>query len=231
MIDRAVSPIRRRKHARSQELLDAALSLFVEKGYAATRVDEIAARAGVCKGTLYLYFDSKSDLLKQLIAQRSSSRIAVAFDEAIDARSCRDMLREFVASWQSMLVDGEAGGIVRLLFTEAHNFPVLADHWMHAVVTPTRLLAARIVRRGIERAEFRCVDPNPVVDALVLPLIATCLQRHAIAPYATPESAPCAHDDLPGYFEFVLEELVDRHPRAAREMGAPEPLPGPAPER
>jgi AcrR family transcriptional regulator len=210
MADRTVFPIRRRKHARPQELLDAALSLFIEKGFAAARADEIAARAGVSKGTLYLYFHSKEDLLKELIAQRFSSRIAVSFQEAADARASLDMLREVVAAWRSALVEGDAGGIVKLLFTEARNFPVLADFWMNEVITPTRVLVSRIVKRGIDHAEFRTMDPNAAVDALVLPLIAACLQRHAIAPYASSDATPCGHDDLEGYFEFVLEGLMGR---------------------
>jgi AcrR family transcriptional regulator len=208
MADRTVFPIRRRKHARPQELLDAALSLFIEKGFAAARADEIAARAGVSKGTLYLYFHSKEDLLKELIAQRFSSRITISFHEATDARASLDMLREVVAAWRSALVEGDAGGIVKLLFTEARNFPVLADFWMNEVITPTRTLVSRIVKRGIEHAEFRTMDPNAAVDALVLPLIAVCLQRHAIAPYASSDATPCGHDDLEGYFEFVLEGLM-----------------------
>jgi AcrR family transcriptional regulator len=210
MDDRTVFPIRRRKHARPQELLDAALSLFIEKGFAAARADEIAARAGVSKGTLYLYFHSKEDLLKELIAQRFSSRIAISFHEASDARASLDMLREVVAAWRSALVEGNAGGIVKLLFTEARNFPVLAEFWMNEVITPTRALVSRIVKRGIEHAEFRTMDPNAAVDALVLPLIAVCLQRHAIAPYASSDATPCGHDDLEGYFEFVLEGLMGR---------------------
>jgi hypothetical protein len=118
------------------------------------------------------------------------------------------MLREVVATWQSALVEGEAGGIIKLLFTEARTFPVLADFWLREVITPTRLLVSRIVKHGIEHAEFRAVDPNLAVDALVLPLIAACLHRHAIAPYATSDATPCGHDDLTSYFEFVLEGLM-----------------------
>ena len=70
MIDRARVPVRRRKHARPRELLVAAMALFVEKGFAATRTEEIAQRAGVSKGTLYLYFDSKENLFTDLIAER-----------------------------------------------------------------------------------------------------------------------------------------------------------------
>lgn len=210
MVDLAVFPIRRRKHARPQEILNAALSLFVEKGFAAARADEIAARAGVSKGTLYLYFHSKEHLLKELIAQRFSSQIAISFHGATDARGSLDVLREVVATWRSTLVDGDAGGIVKLLFTEARNFPVLADFWMREIITPTRLLVSKLVERGIERAEFRAVDPNSAVDALVLPLIAACLQRHAITPYASSDATPCGHDDLNNCLELVLEGLMDR---------------------
>ncbi|MBX3605187.1 MAG: TetR/AcrR family transcriptional regulator [Piscinibacter sp.] len=210
MVDRTALPIRRRRHARPQELLDAALSLFIEKGFAAARADEIAARAGVSKGTLYLYFHSKEDLLQELIAQRFSSKIAISFHVATDARASLDMLREVVATWRSALIEGDAGGIVKLLFTEARNFPVLADFWMREVITPTRLLVSKIVKHGIERAEFRAVAPNSVVDALVLPLIAACLQRHAINPHASSDGTPCGHDDLNSCFELVLEGLMDR---------------------
>lgn len=217
MTDRSVFPVRRRKHERPQELLEAALSLFIEKGFAAARADEIAARAGVCKGTLYLYFDGKEDLLKVLIAQRFSSRLVISFDEAGDGRSSVHMLRELITTWQSAFVQGEAGGIVKLLFTEARNFPVLADFWMWELVVPIRRLVARIVRRGIERGEFRAVDADLAVDTLVLPLIAACLQRHAIAPYATAEPLTCGHADPEGYVEFVLEGLIRSH-QAPKEM-------------
>lgn len=77
MIDRTAFPLRRRKHARPRELLVAALDLLIEKGFAATRTDEIAARAGVSKGTLYLYFDGKEDLLVDLIAARFFLQVSI----------------------------------------------------------------------------------------------------------------------------------------------------------
>src|SRR5215216_2588672 len=74
----AAAPRQRRKEARPQELLDAALELFVEKGFAATRSEEVAARAGVAKGTLYLYYPSKEDLLKAVVRENLSALIAEA---------------------------------------------------------------------------------------------------------------------------------------------------------
>ena len=70
----------RRKEARPQELLDAALDLFVEKGFAATRSEEVATRAGVSKGTLYLYYPSKEDLLKEVVRQNVVNRIFQGID-------------------------------------------------------------------------------------------------------------------------------------------------------
>src|SRR5205814_5695113 len=72
----AVGTRQRRKLARPQELLDAALDLFVEKGFAATRSEEVAARAGVSKGTLFLYFPSKEELFKAVVRENISGRFA-----------------------------------------------------------------------------------------------------------------------------------------------------------
>ena len=179
MIDRTVFPIRRRKHARPQELLDAALGLFIEKGFAAARADEIAARAGVCKGTLYLYFDSKEDLLGELIAQRFFWQFPFERLGGTEARAGRELLREVGMAWRSTLIGAHAGGVIKLVFTEAHNFPELADFWVREVMTPMRAGVSSIVQRGIERAEFRAVDADLVVDALVLPIIATWSRREA----------------------------------------------------
>ena len=62
-------PRKRRKEARPSELLEAALELFVEKGFAATRLEDVASRAGVSKGTLYLYFENKDALFKAVVQE------------------------------------------------------------------------------------------------------------------------------------------------------------------
>ena len=90
----------RRKEARPQELIDAALTLFVDKGYAATKVDEVAALAGVSKGTLFLYFDTKEDLFKAVIRANLSEHFPVwnqEFDEF--QGSTAEMLNYAMQSW------------------------------------------------------------------------------------------------------------------------------------
>lgn len=211
MIDRTVFPIRRRKHARPRELLVAALDLFIEKGFAATRTDEIAARAGVSKGTLYIYFDRKEDLLNDLIAERFFCQFpfeSCKGHEGTEARSDRDMLRRVALAWRSTLIEGRAGGVVKLVFTEVHHFPALADFWVHQVMTPTRAVVSGIVRRGIQRGGFRAMDPDLVVNALVLPVIATCLHRHAIDPHVPCASVSGEHEALDRHVELVLQGLV-----------------------
>jgi AcrR family transcriptional regulator len=210
MLDRADAPSRRRKQVRRRELLDAALALFIEKGFAAARTEEIASRAGVSKGTLYLYFPSKEDLLKVLIAEGLSSHVALGAHGTPDDRSSRDLLRDVLTAWRSALMEGDAGGIFKLVYTEVRNFPVLADFWAREVIEPARRLVSTLVVRGIDRGEFRPVDPDVVVHALVLPIITMCLHRHAIGPYVPPDSLTSAPDLFSRHFELVLEGLTHR---------------------
>lgn len=211
MIDRGVFPIRRRKHARPRELLLAARDLFIEKGFAAARIEEIAARAGVSKGTLYAYFDSKEELLNDLIVQRFFCEFpfeSFKGHEGFEARPGRELLRGVALAWRSTLIEGHAGGVVKLVLTEVNNFPALADFWVHQVMTPTRAVVSSIVKRCTQRGEFRAIDPDLVFNALVLPIIATCLHRHAIDPHAPCAFIPAEHEAPGRHVELVLQGLI-----------------------
>ena len=215
MPERLNASCRRRPQARPRELLDAALALVVEKGFTAARAEDIAGRAGVSKATLYLYFRSKEGLLEALIAERFGSRIAIDVGETADARTSRDLLRDTLTTWRSALMDAHAGGIFKLVLTEVRSFPGLADFWFHEVIEPARRLVSRIVVRGIERGEFRSVDPDLVAHALVLPILVTCLHRDAMGP-SVPDDAPMnAPDAFNGHFELVIEGLSPRRPVSA----------------
>jgi len=208
MLERVHASCRRRKHARPRELLDAALDLFVEKGFAAARAEDIAARAGVSKATLYLYFRSKEELLNALIAERLACRIDIGAHKSNDARPSQDLLRDVMTAWRLALMEGHVGGLFKLVLTEAHNFPALAHFWSHEVIEPARRLVSRIVVRGIDRGEFRPVDPDAVVHALVLPTVIVCLHRHAIGPSAPDDSLMNSPDLFNRQMDLVLEGLV-----------------------
>lgn len=172
---------RRRKEARPHELLDAALALFVEKGFANTRTEEVAARAGVSKGTLYLYYPRKDDLLKGMISHYLSARIAEgAVLAARHEGNANALLRGMLIDWWTQLYDSPAAGVFKLVITEVRNFPEIAEHYLHEVVEPANDLLAGIIRRGIERGEFRPVDPLHAVHSLMLPLVMICLHRHSL---------------------------------------------------
>lgn len=173
----------RRKEARPQELLDAALALFVEKGFAATRSEEVAARAGVSKGTLYLYFPSKEELFKEAVRQNLSTLIAEG-QGLVDAfeGSTPELLRCLMEAWWTRVGDTDASGIFKIMLSEARNFPELAQFYVDEVVRPSRALIGRTVQRGIDRGEFRALPVDDIVHALIAPVLLLAMHKHSLGP-------------------------------------------------
>lgn len=171
----------RRKDARPQELLDAALDLFVEKGFAATRSEEVAARAGVSKGTLYLYYQSKEELLKAVILQTISREIAEGMD-IIDSYtgSSADLLMLLMTEWWSRVGEQKASGICKLMVAEARNFPDIARFYVDEVITPGRRLIAKVLQRGIDSGEFRSIPVDDAVGALIAPMLYLMVHQHSV---------------------------------------------------
>ena len=171
----------RRKEARPGELLDAALELFVEKGFAATRVEEVAARAGVSKGTLFLYFASKDELFKAVVRENLSGRFsewAIEF-EAFQGNTS-DMLAYCMNSWWDRVGATKASGINKLMMSEAKNFPDIAAFYQHEVIGPGHALIRRIFQRGIDRGEFRAMDLDYAVYGVVAPMIFLVLSKQSM---------------------------------------------------
>lgn len=172
---------RRRKEARPQELLDAALALFVEKGFSAARAEEVAQRAGVSKGTLYLYFPSKEELLKAVIAHNLGTRISAGAEMAASFTGpSSELLRTILVDWWTQLYDSPSAGVFKLVITEVRNFPEIADFYLREVVEPAHQLLGAVLQRGIAAGEFRPVPLDHAVHSLVLPLIMICLHRHSL---------------------------------------------------
>lgn len=212
---------RRRKQARPRELLDAALDVFVDKGFAAARAEEIAARAGVSKGTLYLYFDSKEDLLRTLIAEGFSTRIdGPARQLPTSTETCSELLRHALTAWQAALVKGRAGGIFKLVLTEVRHFPGLADCWNREVMGPVRAQVTHILQRGIDRREFRTFDADLAAHALILPIVMACLHRHTIGSLVPDDFLMHTPDLLGRHIGLVLDGLY-LHPDPGREDDGP----------
>lgn len=212
---------RRRKEARPQELLDAALELFVEKGFAAARAEEVATRAGVSKGTLYLYYPSKEDLLKAVIKTNLSERLAAGAAQAADfTGSAAELMRSLVVDWWTQIYDDPASAVFKLVITEARTFPEIAEFYAREVVMPARTLMTKIIQRGIDQGEFRPLDPDVAMHSLILPLIMVCVHKHSIG----------ACSQTPALFEgpVFIRQHVDLVLAGMAANARPAPAPGPA---
>ncbi|AWI52917.1 TetR family transcriptional regulator [Aquabacterium olei] len=175
----------RRKAARPQELLEAALTLFVDKGLAATRTDDVARLAGVSKGTLYLYYASKDELFKAVVHTYLVQVIAEGTDltEQFDGNSAA-LLRLLVHTWWARVGSAKASGLVPIIMAESAHFPELAQFYVDHVIEPTHRLLGRAVQRGIDRGEFRPVDTRMAVLALIAPVHFLVMHQHSLAPCA-----------------------------------------------
>lgn len=171
----------RRKEARPGELLDAALELFVEKGFAATRAEEVAARAGVSKGTLFLYFPSKEELLKAVVRENISGRFKEWNElfETFEGTSA-DMLRFCMNVWWERVGATKASGITKLMMSEARNFPEIVAFYQQEVIVPGQTLIRRIFQRGVDSGEFRQLDMEYAVYNVVAPMIFLIMTKHSM---------------------------------------------------
>jgi TetR/AcrR family transcriptional regulator len=171
----------RRKEARPGELLNAALDLFVEKGFSATRVEEVAARAGVSKGTLFLYFQSKEDLFKAVVRENIANKFPTWQEEFITFEgSSSDMLRYALVSWWERIGNTRASGITKLVMSEAQNFPEIAEFYQDEVIKPGNAMIRRILERGVQSGEFRELDLEQAVHIIVAPMIFLMMWKHSM---------------------------------------------------
>ncbi|MFY9329058.1 MAG: TetR/AcrR family transcriptional regulator [Georgfuchsia sp.] len=162
----------RRKEARPTEIIAAALHFFDEKGYAATRLDDVALRAGVSKGTIYLYFDSKEALFNAVVREglvKALSGWEVRL--ANDAGNSSNLLGELVLDFSRTIGSDQAGAVLKLVLSEAGNFPDIAHAYHDCVIAPGIDLIRKVVMRGMARQEFRSVNPEIAAHIILAPLL------------------------------------------------------------
>ena len=172
----------RRKDARPEELVAAALEVFVERGYAGTKLADVARRAGVTKGTIYLYFENKEALFKAVVRQTIVPVIAQG--EAL-ARSftgsARDLLEQLVREYWRLVGETALAGIPKLMMAEAATFPELTRFYYDEVVARGHRLMAGVIERGIQNGEFRPVDVMLAAKLAMSPLMHATVVRRAFA--------------------------------------------------
>ena len=173
---------RRRKNARPEEILSAALEAFADRGFAATKLEDVARRAGVTKGTIYLYFDSKEALFKALI--RETIVPVIAQGEALARTfvgSARDLFERLVREYWRLVGETSLVNIPKLMMAEARNFPELARFYYEEVVVRGHRLMAGVIERGIKAGEFRPVNVMVAAKLAMSPLMHAVIARKAFA--------------------------------------------------
>lgn len=194
---------KRRKAARPQEILDAALAVLAEKGYAGTRMEDIAARAGVTKGTIYLYFESKEAVLKALVRTSIGSAVAGVADMAAHFQGpVRDLLRSALTAIGEFLVTTDRAVLPKIIVAEAGNFPEIARFYREEIIDKGLALLSAVIARGTDEGEFRAVPPLHAARLCIAPLLLAAIWRTTFAQFDA-ESY-----DYKGLFEAHTDVLL-----------------------
>ena len=174
--------------------------MFGEHGLAASRLDDIAKRAGLSKGTIYLYFPNKEELFREMVRQMVVSQIEQG-EQELNAmnESATELLTQFLRSYWRFIRSPQFAPLFRLIHAEIHSFPDLARFYAEEVISRVHRLIAAIITRGIESGEFRQLDPKVAARMVPAPFIMHglwCTHRECFTSVAR------------GSDEQVLEELM-----------------------
>lgn len=178
---------KRRKDARPQEVLDAALALFSEFGYSQTRLDDVAAKAGISKGTVYLYFASKQDLFEAVIQDRIRPWLeAIASQEINDNETTDEVVRRFLSWGWNQFLETRLFMITKVVLAESNNFPDLAKTYLREVMGPIHDHMATLLIRGVTRGEVDGDITPERIKALLAPLSWLSMWRQVLLEHGTP---------------------------------------------
>ena len=194
---------RRRKADRPKEILEAAFEEFSRNGYAATTLDQVAVRAGVTKGTIYVYFENKEHLFISMVRELMKVTLDTVQDmfERHDG-STADLLRaQFSFIYQHIVEDRRRREVLRMLIAEAPRFPELADRYHQEILRPCLDMLRQAIQRGMDRGEFR---NSAIID----------LPQIVIAPIALVDLWMMMFDDrqpldLKAYFNAHLDLVLN----------------------
>jgi AcrR family transcriptional regulator len=193
----------RRPEARRQEILDAALAVFAEKGFSMARMDEIAKRAGITRGTPYLYFTSKEEIFKTLVEESIGPRVLELARVASEFEGASaDLIRLVIRAIDVFLRSSNRAVLPKLIIAETGNFPELARFYRSQVTDRILGIFEGIIRRGIARGEFREIDPKHGGRLVFVPAMFTAIWR---ASFGTLDSEPY---DYEGFIETHLDLVL-----------------------
>src|SRR5438067_1758283 len=163
---------RRLPEERPRQIISAALEVFGERGLAASRLEDIAKRAGLSKGTIYLYFPNKEELFREVVRQTVITQIERREREiGASKASATDALKEFMRAHWAFIRSPAFAPLFRLIHAEIHNYPDLARFYAEEVVSRALRLIGSLIERGIKTGEFRKIDPSLAARMLAAPFV------------------------------------------------------------
>ena len=197
------TPIRRRarrKSARPIEIIEAALHLFAERGFAATKLEDVAAAAGIGKGTIYLYFATKEDLFRAVVRQAVVPNLEAAVALAADPTLTTAELLRLLAERFLVMLDSDLTAIPKLIVSETGNFPALAQFYAEEVALKGMAMIRGILARGVEGGEFRPIDLDGALPLFSAPFLLLALWKHSLGRHTAvrfdPRAVVEAHLDI-----------------------------------
>ena len=200
---------RRRKEDRPADIVAAALALFTEKGFAAARLDEIARRAGVSKGTLYLYFDSKEALFRAVVRDVVVPNVDALRQSLLAAdQPFPELLRAFLPRFVDIVTRLPLGAVAKMVIGESRNFPELAKVWHDDVILKAVGLLADLLEAAQARGEVRPGAPRIQAFSIIGPMMLGVLWRETFTPIggAEVDLAAVARQ----HADTILDGLVPR---------------------
>lgn len=173
----------RRAEDRPREICAAALAVFADRGFAAAKLDDIARRAGVSKGTLYLYFKDKEDLFRAVVRDTFAPNIALVRTVVESAdMPFADIVRALLPRFAEIVTRLPIGAVAKMVIGESRNFPELAKVWHDEIVSNAIGMIAGLIKRAQERGEVRPGDPRLQAFSLMGPMILGILWRETLQP-------------------------------------------------
>jgi len=210
---------RRCPEDRPDQIIKAALAVFGECGLANARLQDIAERAGVSKGTIYLYFPNKEELFREMIRQTAVAAIERAEQADVQGTPTNQLLA-FMRGYWAFVRSPVFLTIYRLVLGELHQFPDLAKFYAHEVVARGQKLLAGIIRRGIDAGEFREIDPMVAARMVVALTVMNGIWRdeHTGVPLLAHKTDDDVFNELA---QFYLHAIAPGGGAFAQADGAP----------
>ncbi|HEX3969770.1 MAG TPA: TetR/AcrR family transcriptional regulator [Stellaceae bacterium] len=197
---------RRRPEERTPEILAAALECFAKGGFAGTRMDDVAAAAGVTKGTLYLYFPNKQALFEAVVRGAMLPVLDMAQEHIAQSRaSASELLEWMLQRWQETSLPAQCA-ITKIIIAEAGSFPDLARFYLDEVVTRGMRMVRSIIQLGIARGEFRAVDIENATRSVVWPMLMASLWTQSLGIYAEQIDLSAFRKS---HYDMLLRGLLD----------------------